>query len=67
VLGHAPGEVVQQRLLLEAMRLLTYTASSIGQIAATLGFADPAYFARFFKARTGHTASSFRESRAWVG
>ncbi|WCT76725.1 helix-turn-helix domain-containing protein [Novosphingobium humi] len=66
VLDQAPAEVVQQRLLLEAMRLLTYTASSIGQIASTLGFADPAYFARFFKARTGRTASDFRESRAWV-
>lgn len=66
VLDLPPAEVVQQRLLLEAMRLLTYTASSIGQIAATLGFADPAYFARFFKSRTGRTASDFRNSRAWV-
>lgn len=65
VLDRAPAEVVQERLLLEAMRLLTYTVSSIGQIAATLGFADPAYFARFFKSRTGRTASDFRESRAW--
>lgn len=66
VLDRAPAEIVQERLLLEAMRLLTYTASPVGQIAATLGFADPAYFARFFKARTGRTASDFRESRAWV-
>jgi len=66
VLDQAPAEVVQQRLLLEAMRLLTYTAASIGQIAASLGFADPAYFARFFKTRTGRTASDFRASRAWV-
>lgn len=65
VLGRAPAEVVQERLLLEAMRLLTYTASSIGQIAGHLGFADPAYFARFFKTRTGSTASDFRQKRQW--
>ncbi|RVU05925.1 helix-turn-helix domain-containing protein [Novosphingobium umbonatum] len=66
VLGKAPGDVVQDRLLLEAMRLLTYTTSSVGQIAQSLGFADPAYFARFFKARSGSTASDFRQQRAWL-
>ena len=66
VMDRAPGEVVQERMLLEAMRLLTYTASSVGQISERLGFADPAYFARFFKARTGNTASAFRQQRAWL-
>jgi len=66
VLGKAPGDVVQDRLLLEAMRLLTYTTSSVGQIAERLGFADPAYFARFFKTRSGSTASAFRRQRAWL-
>lgn len=67
VIGRAPGEVVQDRLLLEAMRLLTYTASSISEIAEGLGFADPAYFARFFKGHTGVTASAFRQQRRWFG
>ncbi|HZU65416.1 MAG TPA: helix-turn-helix domain-containing protein [Novosphingobium sp.] len=66
MIGKAPGEAVLDRLLLEAMRALTYTAAPISQIAADLGFEDPAYFARFFKRRVGMTASHFRHSRAWL-
>lgn len=64
--GKAPGELVLDRVLLEAMRALTYTRASVSQIADDLGFADPAYFARFFKARAGMTASAFRRERAWL-
>lgn len=67
VTGKAPGEIALDRVLLEAMRALTYTGASVSQIALDLGFADPAYFARFFKARTGMTASAFRRERAWLG
>lgn len=66
VLGRAPGDLVQDRRQLEAMRALTYTAASVQRIAGDLGFSDPAYFARFFKARTGMTASRFRAERAWL-
>ena len=66
VLGRSPAEVVQDRVLLEAMRLLTYTAASISQIALTLGFADPAYFTRVFRTRTGATPSRFRDERRWL-
>lgn len=64
--GKPPGHLVLDRVLLEAMRYLTYTASSVSQIAGNLGFADPAYFARFFRQRTGMTASAFRRERAWL-
>lgn len=64
--GKAPGEVIHARLLLEAMRYLTYSSASISQISGKLGFADPAYFARFFKGKTGRTASEFRRERAWA-
>jgi AraC family transcriptional regulator, transcriptional activator of pobA len=62
----APGDMVLDRKLLEAMRALTYTASSIGHISEDLGFQDPAYFARFFKTRTGFTARQFREEQIWL-
>lgn len=65
VAGRAPGDMVLDRVLLEAMRNLTYSTASVSQIADNLGFSDPAYFARFFKARTGMTASQFRAGRAW--
>ena len=66
VIGRAPGDIVADRVQLEAMRLLTYSAQSISQISSDLGFSDPAYFARFFKSRTGLTASRFRADRAWL-
>lgn len=65
-LKRSPRDVVLDRIQLEAMRALTYTATSISRIADDLGFVDPAYFARFFKARTGMTASRFRSERAWL-
>jgi len=65
-IGKAPGEVVLDRILLEAMRKLTYSAAPVSSIAEDLGFADTAYFARFFKARSGSTASRFRRERSWI-
>lgn len=66
VRGKAPGEMISERLLLEAMRSLTYSTATVGQIADDLGFSDPAYFARFFRKRSGITASKFRTSKAWL-
>ena len=66
VLQRAPGEAVRDRILLEAMRSLTYTSASISQISEHLGFDDPAYFSRFFKQRVGITASVFRRDNAWL-
>lgn len=65
-LGRSPAELVLDRIQLEAMRALTYSAASVQAIAHDLGFEDPAYFARFFKRRTGMTASQFRHDRAWL-
>jgi AraC family transcriptional activator of pobA len=62
VLGRSPGDIIQDRLLLEAMRYLRHTAASAKQISDRLGFADPAYFARFFKARSGQTTRDFRRA-----
>jgi len=62
VLGRSPGDIIQDRLLLEAMRYLRHTAASAKQISDRLGFADPAYFARFFKARSGLTTRDFRRT-----
>lgn len=63
--GKAPAEIVHERLLREAMRALAFSAASVSQVADELGFADPAYFSRFFKARTGQEPSRFRRERAW--
>ncbi|HEX6164060.1 MAG TPA: helix-turn-helix domain-containing protein [Vicinamibacterales bacterium] len=51
---------IHQRLLLEARRLLRYTDKPAFAIAQELGFADPAYFGRFFKREAGVTPRGFR-------
>lgn len=54
-------DVMHRRLLLEAKRELGYTTLQVGQIADGLGFADPAYFTRFFLRLTGQSPSAWRE------
>ena len=59
-LGRSAGDEIHQRLLLEARRLLRYTDKPAFAIAQELGFADPAYFGRFFKREAGVTPRGFR-------
>lgn len=61
--GQNAQAVLHQRLLLEAKRLLIYTALSASQVSDTLGFSEPAYFSRFFKRLSGQTPKAFRQSR----
>lgn len=53
-------EIVHERVLQEARRLLRYSAVPVTEISYQLGFADPAYFSRFFTKRTGVPPSQFR-------
>lgn len=62
VLGHSAMGVLHQRLLLEAQRDLTYTSLSVKQIAWSLGFADAAYFTRFFRRLAGRTPTQWRSA-----
>lgn len=60
VLGMSTLDVINARIVHEAQRQLVYSTLSIKQIAAELGFADEAYFGRFFKKQTGHQPTLFR-------
>lgn len=60
VAGRASKEVVHERLLQEARRLLRFSAVPVSEISYQLGFADPAYFSRFFTKRCGVPPSQFR-------
>lgn len=59
-LGRSALGVVNQRLLVEARRDLTFTLLSVKEIAYSLGFQDPAYFTRFFTKQAGMTPTEFR-------
>ena len=56
------GDVIKQRTILEAKRLLTSTDLSIKEIAYQLGFNDNGYFSKVFKKYAGKTPGDFKES-----
>ena len=56
----SPLTVIQERIVLEAKRLLLYTDKSAKEIAYELGFEDAAYFSNFFKKNTETSPSDFR-------
>ena len=51
---------IQDRLLLEAKRLLLHTNLSIKEIAFQIGFDEPLHFSSFFKKNAGISPSSYR-------
>lgn len=59
--GKSAGQIIRERILLEAKRLLTYGKASIAEIAYQLNFEDNAYFSRFFKKYTAKTPDLFRQ------
>jgi len=61
-LGVSAKEVIQERLEVTARRQLLFSDESAGQVAASLGFRDASYFARFFRRRTGLSPARFRET-----
>jgi AraC-like DNA-binding protein len=58
--GNTANELIHDRVLLEAKRLLIQENTDITQVAYELGFTDASYFARFFKKSTGQSPSDFR-------
>ena len=62
-LGDTPLGAINARLLLEAKRLLVFTSLGVKEVAAELGFADHAYFSRFFQREAGVSPSAFRATR----
>ena len=62
VTGHAPIHLINERRLLEAKRELACTALPVQHVADRLGFDSPAYFSRFFRARTGLSPRAFRQA-----
>lgn len=55
-------QLISERVLLEAKRLIVHTSYSISEIAYVLEFSDYAYFSKFFKLKTGMTPMEFRKS-----
>lgn len=60
----SPQQIILDRLVLEAKRLIHFTDKQNQEIAFELGFNDPAHFSRFFKKMTAMTPSEYRENTA---
>jgi AraC-like DNA-binding protein len=57
----APNDLIKQRIILEAKRLLAHTGLSVKEIGYDLGYDDPAYFVRLFTKQTGASPVEFRK------
>lgn len=64
VIGKSASQLVQDYILDEARKYLTYTTYSVSEIAYLLHFGYPNYFARFFRKHTGLSPTEFREEQA---
>jgi AraC family transcriptional activator of pobA len=67
LLGRPALSLVHERVVLEAKRSLVFTSKPVSQVAYELGFADPAYFSRFFRDRVGVNPSVYRATLARSG
>jgi AraC family transcriptional activator of pobA len=61
VIGRSTKELVTDRVMLEAARLLRFTDRTMGEIAHETGFSDPLYFSRAFKRHHGQAPSTYRD------
>jgi AraC family transcriptional regulator, transcriptional activator of pobA len=60
-IGRNASEVLHERLMLEAKRLLLHSDLSVKEVCFALKMEDPAYFTRMFKRDTGLTPGEYRE------
>lgn len=66
VAGKSASQLVQEHILDEARKYLTYTTYSVSEIAYLLHFEYPNYFAKFFRKHIGRSPSEFREGQTGV-
>jgi AraC family transcriptional activator of pobA len=59
----SPIQIIQERIIIEAKRLLYYTDKSAKEITYELGFEDPAYFCNFFKRHTSYSPLAYRNKK----
>lgn len=62
ILNVSASDLIHERTLIEAKRLLIYTSLTINEVSYELGYIDPAHFSKFFHRKTTQTPSSFRKN-----
>ncbi len=61
--GKPPKQLMNEHILVEAIRLLKYTELPIQHISELLGFDEPSYFSKFIKTKTTLTPAKIRQSK----
>lgn len=61
ITGKNASDLIINRIVLEAKRLLAFTNLSNKEIAFQMNYPDPSYFTRIFRKKTEFTPSGFRE------
>lgn len=61
ILGKSPKQMIDDRVMLEAKRLLTHTHESVKEIGYLLGFEEPTNFIKYFRKHSDSTPVEFRE------
>lgn len=61
--GESPLQVIHNRVIMEAKRMLYYTDKTAKEIGYELGYHDPAQFSKLFKNLTDMTTTEFKNSR----
>ena len=57
-----PKQLIHDRILLEAKRVLAYDVLSVKEVASELGFEETTNFVKFFKHKSGLTPKNFKSS-----
>jgi len=60
-IGVSPSKVIHDRLVIQAKRLLYFTAKQVKEIAYELGFDEPGHFSNFFRNKTGEYPADFKK------
>lgn len=61
LLDKTPKQIIDERVLLEAKRLLVHSNQSVKEIAYELGYDEPTNFIKYFRRHTNSTPTEFRE------
>lgn len=61
-LNKTTSDLIMDRIMLEAKRLLVHSTKSVPEIAEQLGYLDSSYFSRLFKKKCGKTPIEFANS-----
>ena len=62
--GRTAGQLIRDRVMLEAKRLLLYSDATVAEVALSLGYDDASYFWRLFKKAVLVSPTEFRKRNA---